>query len=277
MFFTKKPYLRNIEKTIFFEFMNKIKIGIWGFGTTGRVVAKEFFDDKSFELRWIIRKTKPVKTQYASHLFGCEYDAVPVWGEQDLGIDFFKDNDVDVIVDFSGTDGYKNYAAAAEQGTRIISAISNYTEQDIAQLKKYAEKTAVLYSPNITLGINFLFVASQIFQKIAPYADIEIVEEHFREKKETSGTALKIANKLGISSDRIKSVRVGGIVGKHEIIFGLQNQTLRLTHDSINKAAFGRGAIFAAKWLIHKTKGFYSMEEIITEMIAKHLPHSPVK
>ena len=257
--------------------MTKIRIGIWGFGATGRVVAKEFFDDETFDLRWIVRKTKPVKIQYASHFFGYEYDAVPIFGVQDLDIDFFKRNEVDVIVDFSSTDGYKNYEAAAAQGIRIISAISDYAEQDIAQLKKYAEKTAVLYSPNITLGINFLFVVSQIFQKIAPYADIEIVEEHFREKKEISGTALKIANVLGLRRDRIKSVRVGGIVGKHEIIFGLQNQTLRLTHDSINKAAFGRGAIFAAKWLIHKTKGFYSMEEIITEMIAEHLPQSNKK
>jgi 4-hydroxy-tetrahydrodipicolinate reductase len=52
----------------------------------------------------------------------------------------------------------------------------------------------------------------------------------------------------------------------------LQNQTIRLIHESINKAAFGQGAIFAAKWLINKAKGYYSMEEIITEMIAKNLP-----
>jgi len=249
----------------------KIRIGLWGFGRTGRVVAKEFFEDKNFELQWIIRKTKSTKSQYASRLFGCEHEAIPVLSEQELDVDFFKKNAVDIIVDFSSAGGYKVYEAAVEQGIRIISAISDYAEQDILQLKKYAEKTAVLYSPNITLGINFLFVASQLFQKIAPYADIEIIEEHFREKKEISGTALKIAKVLGLKSERINSVRVGGIVGKHQIIFGLQNQTVRLTHDSINKAAFGQGAIFAAKWLIHKTKGFYSMEEIITEMIAENL------
>jgi 4-hydroxy-tetrahydrodipicolinate reductase len=251
--------------------LKKIKVGLWGFGRTGRLVAKEFFENEDFELQWIVRKTKPTKSRYASHLFGCEHDAIPIFGEQELTADFFKQNEVDVIVDFSSVNGYEEYEAAVEQGIRIISAISDYTEQDICRLKKYAEKTAVLYSPNITLGINFLFVASQLFQKIAPYADIEIVEEHFREKKEISGTALKIAKVLGLKSERINSVRVGGIVGKHEIIFGLQNQTVRLTHESINKAAFGRGAIFAAKWLIHKTKGFYSMEEIITEMIVKEL------
>ncbi len=251
--------------------MKKIKIGLLGFGRTGRVVAKELFEDENFDLQWIIRKTKPVKKQYASRLFGCEYDATPIFCEQDLNADFFKDNEVDVIVDFSNPNGYKKYKVAAEQGIRIISAISVYSEKDINQLKKYSEKTAVLYSPNITLGINFLLVASQVLQKIVPYADIEIVEEHFREKKETSGTALKIADILGLKDEHINSVRVGGIVGKHQIIFGLQNQTIRLTHESINKAAFGQGAIFAAKWLVNKTKGFYSMEEIITEMMLNSL------
>ena len=251
--------------------MKKIKAGLWGFGRTGSVVAKELFNDKNFELQWIVRKTKTDKKQYASHSFGYEYDAVPIFGEQEVNADFFEQNEVDIIIDFSNFDGYKSYEAAAERGIRIISAISEYREEDLYQLKKYSEKTAVLYSPNITIGINFLLIASQVFQKIVPYADIEIVEEHFREKKEISGTALKIAKVLGLKSERINSVRVGGIVGRHEIIFGLQNQTVRLTHESINKAAFGRGAIFAAKWLIHKTRGFYSMEEIITEMIVKEL------
>ena len=252
--------------------MKKIRVGLWGFGRTGSVVAKEFFDDKSFEIQWVVRKTKSVKKQYASHSFGCEYDAIPIFSEQDINAEFFENNEVDIIIDFSSFDGYKGYKAAAERGTRIISAISEYKEEDLYQLKRYSEKTAVLYSPNITIGINFLLIAAQIFQKIAPYADIEIVEEHFREKKEVSGTALKIANALGLKSERVNSVRVGGIVGCHHIIFGLQNQTIRLVHESINKAAFGRGAVFAAKWLINKTKGFYSMEEIITEMIMENLP-----
>ncbi len=252
--------------------MKKIKVGLFGFGRTGQIVAKEIFEDGSFDLKWIVRKTKPTKIQYASRLFGYEYNEAPIFGENDLNADFFKNNAVDIIVDFSNPNGYKKYKIAVELGIRVISAISAYTEKDVLQLKKYAEKTAVLYSPNITLGINFLLVASQVLQKIAPHADIEIVEEHFREKKETSGTALKIADVLGLEKQHVNSIRVGGIVGRHEIIFGLQNQTIRLIHESINKAAFGQGAIFAAKWLINKEKGYYMMEEIITEMIEKNLP-----
>jgi len=140
-------------------------------------------------------------------------------------------------------------------------------------LKQMAEKTAVLYSPNITLGVNFLLVASQILQGIAPHADIEIVEEHFRGKKEESGTALKIADILGLDRDKhVNSIRVGGIVGKHEIIFGLPYQTIRLVHESISKSAFGQGALFAAKWLINAPTGLYSMENIIVDMFKRNIP-----
>jgi 4-hydroxy-tetrahydrodipicolinate reductase len=116
-------------------------------------------------------------------------------------------------------------------------------------------------------------VISQILQKIAPNADIEIVEEHFREKKGISGTACKMAQVLGLNEQQhVNSIRVGGIVGKHQVIFGLQNQTIRLIHESISGAAFGKGAIFASKWVVNKGKGFYSMEQIFSEMIQKNIP-----
>ena len=121
-----------------------------------------------------------------------------------------------------------------------------------------------MYSPNITLGINFLIEVSKVLQRIAPNADIEIIEEHFKEKKDVSGTALRIAEDLGLDVDKhVNSIRVGGIVGKHEVVFGLPNQTIRIVHESINRAAFGQGAIFAAKWLMGKKPGVYTMEDAV--------------
>ena len=142
---------------------------------------------------------------------------------------------------------------------------------DVLQsLSKFAP---VLYSPNITLGINVLIVAAQILQKVIPQADIEIIEEHFREKPDISGTAKKIATVLGLSADKhINSIRVGGIVGRHEIIFGMQNQTIRLSHESINRAAFAQGALFAVRSIIGKPAGIYTMENIIAEMFRNNIP-----
>ena len=93
--------------------------------------------------------------------------------------------------------------------------------------------------------------ASKLLQKIVPNADIEIIEEHFRGKKDVSGTAVRIAEALGLDQDQhVNSIRVGGIVGKHEVVFGLPNQTIRIIHESIDRGAFGQGAIYAAKWIM---------------------------
>ena len=253
--------------------MEQMRIGLFGFGKTGQLVAREFLADERFELVWVVKKTRSNTEKFASRLLGMERDAGRIHCVPALKPDFFERNPVDILVDFSGPHGYRHYRGAAAAGVRIITAISKYGAKDLDALAEMGRQTAVLYSPNITLGINFLMVASQVLQKIAPHADIEIVEEHFRDKHEVSGTALKIARVLDLEADKhVNSIRVGGIVGRHEIVFGLPNQTIRLVHESINRAAFGQGAIFAARWLANKEPGLYSMEQIVAEMMAQNLP-----
>ena len=253
--------------------MKRINVGLFGFGKTGKLVANEFIKDERFELKWVVKRTRAFSEKYASRLLGHEFNEGRIHCVAKLGARFFRKNPVDVLVDFSSAQGYRSYAAAADEGIRIITAISKYEPEDLAALKEMSEKTAVLVSPNITLGINFLLVASQVLQKIAPHADIEIVEEHFREKHEVSGTALKIAQTLGLEKERhVNSIRVGGIVGRHEIVFGLPNQTIRLVHESISRAAFGQGAIFGALWLADKGPGLYTMEQIVADKMGRNIP-----
>ena len=253
--------------------MKTIRVGLFGFGKTGKLVANEFLKDGRFELKWVVKRTKKFSENYASRLLGHEKKIGRIHAVTNLGPRFFAKNPVDVLVDFSSSQGYRSYAPAADAGVRIITAISKYEPEDVAVLREMSQKTAVLYSPNITLGINFLLVGSQVLQRIAPHADIEIVEEHFREKREVSGTALKIAQVLGLErAQHVNSIRVGGIVGRHEVVFGLPNQTIRLVHESINRAAFGQGAIFGALWLADKGPGLYSMEQIVADMMARNVP-----
>jgi 4-hydroxy-tetrahydrodipicolinate reductase len=108
-----------------------------------------------------------------------------------------------------------------------------------------------------------LLLAAKILKTIAPYTDIELIEEHFKDKKEVSGTALKISQTLGISETNVKSIRAGGIIGRHELIFGFPYQTVRLIHESIAREAFGNGALFAAKNILHKKTGLYCMEDLL--------------
>lgn len=253
--------------------MGKVRIGMFGFGKTGRIVANEFIHDSHFTLAWVVRKSHKDHHKFASRLLGYEFDVGDIFSIDDIEKGFFHKNPIDALVDFSGEKGVYQYGEAAKAGIPIISAISKYSEKELDLLKEYAASAPVLYSPNITLGINVLMVAAQILQKIAPHADIEIIEQHFKGKNEISGTAKKIAKALNLSEkEHIHSVRVGGIVGQHEIVFGMPNQTIRLSHDSISRAAFGQGAIFAAKFLIGQKPGMYSMETVIAEMFRKNIP-----
>ena len=253
--------------------MNKIKVGVFGFGRTGKLVVSEFIKDARFELVWVAKRDKNDVHKYASRLLGYEMDCGEIFSIEEMAYDFFKSHPVDIIIDFSDTTGVQYYKDAPDAGIRIISAISKYEPEDQALLYSLADKVAVLHSPNITLGINILLVASQIIQKIATHADIEIVEEHFKGKAEVAGTARKIADLLGLDDEEhINSIRVGGIVGHHEVIFGMPYQTIRLTHNSISREAFGQGAIFAAIFIKDQPKGNYFMENIVSDMFSKHRP-----
>ncbi len=253
--------------------MNRIKVGFFGFGKTGKDVVKEFLNEELFDVRWVVRKTHQSEHKYASRFVGLETDQGEIFSVEDISKEFFIEHAVDIVVDFSSKNAVEFYAQHMPEGTRLISAISNYQEHQLNILQELKQRIAVLYSPNITLGVNFLLVASKLLSEIAPHADVEIVEEHFRGKNEISGTALRIAEALGLDkSKHVNSIRVGGIIGKHEVVFGFPNQTVRLVHESINRKAFGQGAIFAAKWLISKTQGLFSMENIISEMMREKLP-----
>jgi 4-hydroxy-tetrahydrodipicolinate reductase len=153
----------------------------------------------------------------------------------------------------------------------LVSAISAYDEAQLSYARNLGQDTRVLCSPNITLGINFLIMAAKLLRNIAPFADVEILEQHFREKPEVSGTAKKIAESLELGSEKITSLRLGGIVGHHEVIFGFPFQTVRLTHDSIKREAFGTGAAFALSELVMCDTGFYTFEDLLMKKLKEQL------
>ena len=153
----------------------------------------------------------------------------------------------------------------------VVSAISAYGAEHLQYAHVLGQHTRVLCSPNITLGINFLIMAAKLLRSIAPFADVEILEQHFKEKPEVSGTARKIAESLELEAGKITSLRLGGIVGHHEVIFGFPYQTVRLTHDSIKREAFGTGAAFALSELAHCEAGFYTFDDLLMRKIRSQL------
>lgn len=243
-----------------------MKVGMIGFGKTGKAVASVLLESKKAQLQWVLRRSTQLDCRSVSEYLGISSDEPGViHTTQGLSIDRLLDESpVDVIVDFSSENGMELYCnAARDREIMIVNAISSYKPDRIASLRSLGEKTRVMYSPNITLGINFLILAARVLKKIAPFTDIEIIEEHFKNKKEVSGTAKVIANNLELPVDSIKTVRAGGIIGVHEILFGFPFQTVRLKHESITREAFGNGVLFAIENLALKSTGFYTMEDLM--------------
>jgi len=243
-----------------------MKVGLFGFGKSGKAVATVLLKNETVQLCWVIRKTTDLQHRSVPEFLGIKDDTQGVIFTKDehTYAELFEKHPVDVVIDFSSADAILSYGEeAAKRNICVVTAISNYPEATINYLKELSAKTRILWSPNITVGINFLMLAAKILKTIAPYTDIELIEEHFKDKKEISGTAIKISQILGLSDADIKSVRAGGIVGRHELIFGFPHQTVRLIHESITREAFGNGALFAAKSIINQKNGLYSMEDIL--------------
>ena len=244
-----------------------LKVGLIGYGKAGKAVANVLASDPHHQLCWVMRR----RAEATSHL--PEHPEIPLLGLETLDLGNWLDlHPVDAIVDFSQADSVYLYGPELRRrGIMLVSAISAYSARHLDYLRELGRDTRVMSSPNITLGINFLLLAAKLLRGIAPFADIEIVEQHFREKPEVSGTARKIAETLDLEDDRVTSLRVGGIVGHHEVIFGFPHQTVRLIHDSIRREAFGTGAVFALQELAQCDKGFYSFDDLLQQKIRSQL------
>jgi 4-hydroxy-tetrahydrodipicolinate reductase len=247
--------------------VEKMRVGLVGYGKAGKAVANILSCDPRFDLRWIARRSHSGEAE--THP-GTD---IPVIGldRQPFGV-LFERYPVDALVDFSTAESIHAYGEEVrKRGIMLVSAISAYPEGDLEYARSLGRDTRVLCSPNITLGINFLIMAAKLLRKAAPFADVEIVEQHFKEKPEVSGTARKIAETLEVDDECITSLRLGGIVGHHEVIFGFPHQTVRLIHDSIRREAFGTGAAFAMTQLAGCGKGFYTFDELLLRLMRAEL------
>jgi len=243
-----------------------MRVGLFGFGRAGKDVATVLLQSDEADLCWVVRKTTNLQHRSVPEFLGITDDNQGLIFTKDeyTPAQLFDTHPVDAIIDFSSADAILTYGdEAAKRGICIVTAISSYPQTTIDYIASLADKTRILWSPNITIGINFLILAAKILKTIAPYTDIELIEEHFKTKKEVSGTALKISQTLNLSDADIKSIRAGGIIGRHEIIFGFPHQTVRLIHESISREAFGNGALFATQSLINRKNGLYNMEDLL--------------
>ena len=192
----------------------------------------------------------------------------------------------DCIIDFShhaGTAAMLEYAV--EKQIPVVLATTGHTEEETEGIRRAAEVIPIFHSANMSLGIALLVELAKTAAKAFPEADIEIVEKHHNRKLDApSGTALLLARELqevredatlvcGRSGQAkrekneigIHAIRMGNIVGEHEVIIGTDTQTFTLKHEAHSRTLFAEGAIAAADFLIGKPAGLYDMKRMIEE------------
>ena len=229
---------------------NKIKVGLLGLGRTGRIVAESLFTDVNFDLLFAVKKNPPKIHDYAY--------SVETKNDLQVLIKRFKPK---ILIDFTTPEATLENVKHLKKNMGIVIATTGFKEGEINQLKRY-KNIKILYAPNISDGINIFLKACKVIDKLWPEADVEIIEHHFKNKIDApSGTAKKIAN-LFNKKVPIHSVRAGGIVGIHEVLFVRPNQKITLKHESFNREVFAVGAKKAVSWLIKQKNGFYNMENL---------------
>ncbi len=215
----------------------------------------------------------------------CGVDINPVNAEVPVYAAFDEVKETpDCIIDFShhtATAALLEYAT--EKNIPVVLCTTGHDDAELALVKKASEKIAVFHSANMSLGVALLCELAKTAAKTFPDADIEIIEKHHNRKLDApSGTALllareiqKIRTKAFFSFGRqgqakrmpdeigIHAVRMGNIVGEHEVIVGTDTQTITLKHEAHSRSLFAEGAIVAADFIKDKSAGLYDMHSMI--------------
>ena len=192
--------------------------------------------------------------------------------------------EADVVIDFSHHTAIADVLAyAREIGAAAVIGTTGHTAEEKEQIFAAAKEIPVFYSGNMSLGIAVLCRLAKQAAAAFPDADIEIVEVHHTRKVDApSGTALMLFNaikevrpqavancgragegKRAKEEIGISALRLGNVVGVHEIHINTGTQSLTLKHEAITRAMLADGAVDAARFMEGKGKGLYNMESIL--------------
>ena len=197
--------------------------------------------------------------------------------------------DAQFLIDFTRPEGtLAHLAYCAEHGIKVIVGTTGFDDAGKAAIRAAAEKTALMVSPNMSVGVNVtLKLLEMAAQSLSEGYDIEIVEAHHRHKVDApSGTALKmgevIADALGrdlkqcavygregVTGERDPStigfatIRGGDIVGDHTVLFAGIGERIEISHKSSSRITYAHGALRAARFLAGKNSGLYDMQDVL--------------
>ena len=256
--------------------MKKINLAITGcMGRMGQQLIKSYKKDKSFKLvsltenRFVNKKingiTPDLNTENA----------------------FKKAN---VIIDFTIPEcTFELLKIASKLKKRVVIGTTGFTKKEENLIKKYSRKIPILKAGNMSLGINLLMYLTEIASKsLGDNFLSKVFETHHRHKKDyPSGTALMLGKGIADGKNKdlyqlmgkknlnkksfpygkkinFNSFRKGEVVGEHEVKFSSGKEIITLNHEAFDRALYSEGALTAAKWLMNKKPGLYSMRNVLS-------------
>ena len=202
-------------------------------------------------------------------------------------VEAFKE--VDVIIDFTIPKcTLEILKIASKIKKRVIIGTTGFTQKEENLIKEYSKKIPILKAGNMSLGINLLMYLTEIASKsLGDNYLSKVFEIHHKHKKDyPSGTALMLGKGIADGKNKnlynligkkflnkksfplgkkinFNSVRKGEIIGEHEVTFSSGKETITLNHEAFDRALYSDGALTAAKWLINKRAGLYSMRDLL--------------
>jgi 4-hydroxy-tetrahydrodipicolinate reductase len=255
--------------------VNKIKLTITGcLGRMGQQLVKSSRGAKNFKLvsvtedRLINKKIFGLKPQLNS-------------------VSAFKK--ANVIIDFTIPKcTLKVLKIASKLKKKVVIGTTGFSKKEENLIKKYSKKIPILKAGNMSLGINLLMYLTEIASKsLGDNFLSKVFEVHHKHKKDhPSGTALMLGKGIATGKNKnfynlmgkkylnkktfpyskkinFNSIRKGEIVGNHKVLFSSRKETITLNHEAFDRALYSEGALTAAKWLMGKKPGLYSMRNVL--------------
>ena len=177
---------------------------------------------------------------------------------------------------------------AAKLKKRVVIGTTGFTKREENLIKKFSKKIPILKAGNMSLGVNLLMYLTEIAAgSLGEKFLSKIFEIHHKYKKDyPSGTALMLGKGIAVGKNKnfynllgkkflnkktfpygnkinFNSIRKGEVIGEHEVKFSSGKEIITLNHEAFDRALYSEGALSAAKWLMHKKPGLYSMRDLM--------------
>ena len=255
--------------------MKKINLAVSGcLGRMGQQLIKSSKNNKSFKLT-ALTENKAINKKISG--IKLDINTEEAFKKTDVIIDFTVPNcTLDIL------------KIASKLKKRVVIGTTGFTKEQENLIKKFSKKIPILKAGNMSLGVNLLMYLTEITSKSLDDEYLsKVFEVHHKHKKDyPSGTALMLGKGIADGKNKnlfnlmgkkflnkesfpygkkinFNSIRKGEIIGEHEVTFSSGKEIIKLNHEAFDRALYSDGALTAAKWLINKKPGLYSMRDLL--------------